>query len=91
MKIAARENFRFTDKRLALGLAICLAWGLADVLRGAESHWDRTGVASSLTGLASMACVIWAILGKTRQCLFLLLTAVIAILIAVRPFVSVAR
>lgn len=89
MKIASRENFRFTDKRLAVGFLICVPWLIADSLGVADPHRDGTAVWAMLSGLSGIACVIWAIASKTNQSLFLLLTSLVSMMVAVRPFVCV--
>ena len=89
MKIAARENFRFTDKRLLAGLLITLPWLFVTSLGIADMHRDATGIPAMMCGLLSLACVIWSIVGKTRQCLFLLVTFIVSMMVAVSPLVCV--
>jgi len=89
MKIAARENFRFTDKRLLAGLLVTLPWLLATSLGIADPHRDATGIPAMLCGLLGLVCVVWSIVGKTRQCLFLLVTFIVSTTVTVISFVCV--
>ena len=91
MKIAARENFRFTDRRLAAGLLVTLPWLLVTCLGLVNPHLDATGIPAALSGLSGLACVAWSVAGKTRQCLFLLVTFIVSLAVTVIPFVCVAQ
>jgi hypothetical protein len=91
MKIASRENFRFTDKRLAAGLFICAPWLLLIALGIADPHQDGTAIWAMLSGLSGIVCAIWAAVRKTEQSLFLLLTGLVSMIVALTPFVCVAH
>lgn len=89
MKVASRENIRFTDKRLALGLFITVPWLLLHSLGFTDLHRSFLAVPAMLAGLSGIACVIWAAIGRTEQCLFMLLTAVISLAVTVIPLICV--
>ena len=91
MGMASRENFRFTDKRLALGLLICIPWLLGDWLGIVDPHRDATAIPELLCGVAGIVCVVWAAVRKTEQSLFLLVTLVVSAMVAMMPFVCVAH
>ena len=91
MKMAVKENFRFTDKRLAAGLLLSLPWLLADWSGIIDPHHDATGVPSLACGVVGLVCVVWSLVRKTAQSVFLLLTMIVSMIATVTPFICVAH
>ena len=89
MKIASRENFRFTDKRLGMGSLVTVPWLLIVSLGIADPHRGGMGIPMLLAGLTGIACVVGSV-RKTRECLFVFLTFIVSMMTVMMPLVCTA-